>query len=269
MTDNTKNTTQRKVGGPAERLSWLVANAKDVTPGAFRLLVVLADHAKHDGTAYPSWARLKELTGVSHSSIDRQLVELKAAGLVTLTHHGKGSRTVNHYQLSGAIHGWVSSPAGGTTDDVNTSVENGASSPVDGIRVVPPAGQESSRGRDTGSPVDGIGNPVYNPVINPRESCQPNPPGDSRWGVGLVDSQVKVEATAEVERAKSARAAAKAEVERALLEETPPCYRCERERWTDDRDKQLHFLRTGGTPDNAICSDCLNSTTMVNSSVGG
>ncbi len=144
MTDNTKDTTKRKEGGPAERLSWLVSNAKDVTPGAFRLLVVLADHAKHDGTAYPSWARLKELTGVSHSSIDRQLAKLKAAGLVILTHHGKGSRTVNHYQLSGAINGWVSSPVGGTSDDVDTLVENEASSPV-----------------------GGTGNPGTNPGINP------------------------------------------------------------------------------------------------------
>ena len=148
MSDTTKDTTKQKVGGPAQRLSWLVSNAKNVTTGAFRLLVVLADHAKHDGTAYPSWARLKELTGVSHSSIDRQLAELKAAGLVTLTHHGKGSRTVNHYQLSGAINGWVSSPASGATGLVDTLVGNGVSSPASGTRVVPPVRQESSHGRD-------------------------------------------------------------------------------------------------------------------------
>ena len=273
------DSTKRAPGGPAERMEWLTANASAVNAGAFRLLVIIANHAKRNGMAYPSWERLMALTGVSHSSIDRQLAELKAAGLITITHNGKGSRTVNHYQLSGAVDGWVSSPADGTTEDVT--------SPVGGTTVVPPTGHGLSRPRDESSPADGTGNPglnkVKNPtpahsgagvVLNPDESTNQTAHGltpgglvDSSEGEGDEDDEwwdaMQAEKAAKAVNEAAAKAvklaeaaAAKAAADLAEWESIPPCADCGRERWTDDLDKHRKAVKRGATPDVLVCLDC-------------
>ena len=252
MSDHQQDTRKRKAGGPAERLQWLQDNAGMVSAGAFRVLVILTNHAKNNGTSYPSWGRLEELTGVAHSSIDRQLAELKAAGLVSVIHSGKGSRTVNTYQLSGAVDGWVSSPASGTTQDTP---------------LVPSAGLDSSRQWDLSSPASGTGNPNKNKkergeatrsFISNIEN-QPTKPADRlKAGAGLVDSLLS-----EGDRDESKIAeiqvqalAAKVEKDKAEAEAIPPCHGCGRAHWTPDIAKERHAVKTGSPLSNRICFNC-------------
>ena len=234
--------SERKAGGPKDRLGWLIANASAVNAGAFRLLSILVNDANHAGLCYPSWARLKELSGTAYNmTIARQLDELKAAGLVEIVRHGKGTRTVNTYRLTGHYTDWESSSPQATT-------EEGLSSSPQATRVVAPRLQGlSPPGYLTSSP-QATGNPPFNPglnpphpsgvgVLNPRLN-QPTATG-LRPG-GLVESPRKLtdEDRASIQAAAAAQAVklqeaaeAKAAADKAEFEAIWPCATCG-ERWT-------------------------------------
>ena len=229
--------SERKIGGPKDRLGWLIANASAVNAGAYRLLSILVNDANHAGICHPSWERLKELSGTGHNStIDRQLDELKAAGLVEIVRHGKGTRTVNTYRLTGHYTDWESSCAHAT-------------------RVVAPTQQELSPPRNLTSCAHATGNPRINPGLNPHHPSgvgvlnprinQPTATG-LRPG-GLVDSRremsdedrASIRASAAAEVVKLAEAAeAKAAADKAEFEAIWPCATCG-ERWTAKSGKSV------------------------------
>ena len=259
MTDHKQDTRKRQAGGAAERLSWLVSNAKAVSPGAFRLLVVLADHAKRDGTAWPSWKRLKELTGAAaDTTIMRQLDELKGTGLVALIHRGKGSRSVNHYQLSGAVHGWVSTCADASTEDEGYLAPPQGDTLRDGkLSTCADARGNKERTRTGGAEP----NPPF--LVN-RENQPTQPAHPLKAGAGLVDSlgsdetnAADLAAEAEARAVKLQEAAdAKAAADLAEWEAIWPCAGCGLEHWTDDLERHRKFVKRGGDESGTVCDGC-------------
>ena len=114
-------------------------------------------------------------------TIARQLDELKAAGLVEIVRHGKGTRTVNTYRLTGHYTDWESSSPQATT-------EEGLSSSPQATSVVAPRLQGlSPPGYLTSSP-QATGNPPFNPGLTPPPPPPPPPPTLVGWGFLTLDS---------------------------------------------------------------------------------
>ena len=95
---------ERKTGGPADRLDWLISLAPVYGNAAFKLLAVLVKHSNSGGTCWPSRDLLILETGLPERTVDRAISELKTGGAMDVT---KGRR-VSTYQLSGASNGWQS-----------------------------------------------------------------------------------------------------------------------------------------------------------------
>ena len=95
---------ERKIGGPADRLDWLVGNASRYGNAAFKLLALLVQHSNATGTCWPSRELLMLETGLPERTLDRAISELKAGGAMAVT---KG-RNVSTYRLSGAENDWQS-----------------------------------------------------------------------------------------------------------------------------------------------------------------
>ena len=93
---------ERKTGGPADRLGWLVGQARQSTNGGFKALAALVQHSNATGTCWPSRALLMLETGMSARALDRGIADLKASGAVSVKH----GRAVSTYQLSGGLNGW-------------------------------------------------------------------------------------------------------------------------------------------------------------------
>ena len=100
----------RKTGGPADRLDWLVSLAPAYGNAAFKLLTVLVKHSNSGGTCWPSRDLLMLSTGQSSSALDRGIAELKTGGAISVA---KG-RKVSTYHLSGAATEWLDFPKSGT-----------------------------------------------------------------------------------------------------------------------------------------------------------
>ena len=93
---------ERKAGGPADRLDWLVGKAPTCGNGGFKVLAALVKHSNATGTCWPSRDLLMLETGMSARALDRGIADLKAGGAVAV----KRGRAVSTYQLSGGLNGW-------------------------------------------------------------------------------------------------------------------------------------------------------------------
>ena len=93
---------ERKAGGPADRLDWLVGKAPTCGNGGFKVLAALVKHSNATGTCWPSRDLLMLETGMSARALDRGIADLKASGAVSVKH----GRAVSTYQLSGGLNGW-------------------------------------------------------------------------------------------------------------------------------------------------------------------
>lgn len=72
----------------------------DISDGALRLFAVLHRHADRGGESYPRRTRLAKFCRCSVDTIDRRLVELKAAGWVDVeARHDEGGQRSNLYQV--------------------------------------------------------------------------------------------------------------------------------------------------------------------------
>jgi RIO-like serine/threonine protein kinase len=67
----------------------------------FRVLLAIGLHADKDGRAYPSMARLGEITGIRRGDIPRSLKRLEECGLLRRQRvpRAKGGWQVNQYEL--------------------------------------------------------------------------------------------------------------------------------------------------------------------------
>ena len=95
---------ERKAGGPADRLGWLVGNAPQYGNAAFKVLALLVQHSNAAGTCWPSRDLLILETGLPKRTVDRAIAELKAGGAMAVS----VERAVSTYHLSGAANDWQS-----------------------------------------------------------------------------------------------------------------------------------------------------------------
>ena len=128
------------VGGMSNKwVNWAWAQeCRD--PSAKLVLVCLADHAGHDGVAWPGTARLGDMTGLSSRTIRRWLDEFEDMGLITRTRRRRSNGTLGtyEYQLVGETPVTTGQGRPLVTDD--TSQETPVSGrPADmGVRAEPP-----------------------------------------------------------------------------------------------------------------------------------
>ena len=123
-------------------------------PSAKLVLVCLADHAGHDGIAWPGTSRLGEMTGLSSRTIRRWLDEFEAVGLISRVRRRRKDGTLGTYEYQLVQR---------------TPVSTGHERPVD-------AGDNDKRTSVSGSPADmhvRAEPPVTEPPVEPE--CQASP----------------------------------------------------------------------------------------------
>lgn len=93
------------------KLTGLVLEHLDATPGLKVVACILADHADHDGICWPSQKRIARMAKLTERSVGRHVRELIELGVVTKlrqgtivkTPDGRPMRVTNAYQLHAEV----------------------------------------------------------------------------------------------------------------------------------------------------------------------
>ena len=123
LVDQLPPPTERKPGGPLDRDKWLSSWGPQLGHAAFKLLFYLNGYANASGICWPSRAALMGQSGMSGSSVDRAIRELKRSGAVDVIEDGKGRKS-NTWQLSGGLNDWAKLTESGELNSPKVVIPN-------------------------------------------------------------------------------------------------------------------------------------------------